>query len=53
MILNILRLKDKMFSTYDQCVTNVEPLGKARKQLLPCLKDVTKGGRPIQIVSAL
>ena len=45
-------LKDKMFSTYDQCVTNVEPLGKARKQLLPCLKDVTKGGRPIQIVSA-
>ena len=45
-------LKDRIFSAYDQCATNVEPLRKARKQFLPCLKDfVTKEGRPIKTVS--
>ena len=33
-------LKDRIFSVYDQCATNVEPLPKARKQFLPRLKDV-------------
>ena len=52
-MLNILRvkkkLKDRIFSVYDQCATNVEPLRKARKQFLPRLKDVvTKERRPIK-----
>ena len=33
-------LKDRIFSVYSQCATNVEPLPKARKQFLPRLKDV-------------
>ena len=42
-------LKNRIFSVYDQCATNVEPLRKARKQLLPSLKDVfTKERRPIK-----
>ena len=32
--------KDKIFSVYDQCTTNVESLREARKQFLPRLKDV-------------
>ena len=44
-------LKDRIFSVYDQCATNVEPLPKARKQFLPRLKDVvTKERRPIKTV---
>ena len=35
-------LKDRIFSVYDQCATNVEPLRKARKQFLPRLKEVAK-----------
>ena len=39
-------LKDRIFSMYDQCTTNAEPLCRARKQFLPRLKDViTKEGR--------
>ena len=42
-------LKDRIFSVYDQCATNAEPLRKARKQFLPRLKDVvTKERRPIK-----
>ena len=45
------KLKDRIFSVYDQCATNVEPLRKARKQFLPRLKDVvTKERRPIKTV---
>ena len=44
-------LKDRIFSVYDQCATNVEPLSKARKQFLPRLKDVVaKERRPTKIV---
>ena len=44
-------LKDRIFSVYDQCATNVEPLRKARKQFLQRLKDVvTKERRPIKTV---
>ena len=44
-------LKDRIFSVYDQCPTNVESLRKARKQVLPRLKDaVTKKIRQIKIV---
>ena len=47
------RFKDRIFSVYDQCATNVEPIRKARKQFFPCLKDfVTKEGRPIKTVFA-
>ena len=35
-------LKARIFSGYDQCATNVEPLRKAMKQFLPRLKDVAK-----------
>ena len=36
---------------WDQCATNVEPLSKAIKQFLPCLKAVvTKKERPIYSV---
>ena len=46
--------KDRIFSVYDQCATNIEPLRKARKQSLPLLKDfVTKEGRPIKTVFGL
>ena len=42
-------LKDRIFSVYDQCATNVEPLRKTRKQFRPSLKGVaTKEGRPIK-----
>ena len=42
-------LRDRIFSVYEQCATNVEPLHKARKQFLPSLKDVvTKERRPIK-----
>ena len=45
------RFKDRVFSVCDQCATNVEPLRKARKQFLSCLKDfVTKERRPIKTV---
>ena len=45
------KLKDRIFSVYNQCATNIEPLCKARKQFLPRLKDiVTKEGRPIKNV---
>ena len=45
------KLKDRIFSVYDQCATNIEPLCKARKQFLPRLKDiVSKEGRPIKNV---
>ena len=45
------KLKDRIFSEYDQCATNAEPLRKAEKQFLLRLKDfVTKEGRPIKIV---
>ena len=45
------KLKDKVFSVYGQCATNIEPLRKVRKQFLPRLKDfVTKEGRPIKTV---
>ena len=45
------RFKDRIFSVYDQCVTNVEPLRKVRKQFLPRLKDfVSKEGRSIKTV---
>ena len=45
------KLKGRIFSVYDQCATNVEPLRKARKQFLPGLKDVvTKERRPIKTV---
>ena len=44
-------LKGRIFSVYDQCATNVEPLRKARKQFSPRLKEVvTKEGRPIKTV---
>ena len=44
-------LKDRIFSMYDQCTTNVEQLCRARKQFLPRLKDViTKEGRSIKTV---
>ena len=54
-MLNILRvkkkLKDRIFSVYDQCATNVEPLRKARKQFFPRLKDFArKEGRPTKTV---
>ena len=39
-------LKDRIFSVYDQCATNGEPLREARKQFLPHLKDfATKEGK--------
>ena len=42
-------LKDRIFSVYDQCATNGEPLRKARKQFLPHLKDfATKEGKTDQ-----
>ena len=45
------KFKDRIFSVYDQCATNVDPLRKARKQFLPRLKDVvTKERRPIKTV---
>ena len=45
------RFKDRIFSVYNQCVTNVEPLRKVRKQFLPRLKDfVSKEGRSIKTV---
>ena len=45
------KLKDRIFSVYDQCDTNVEPLPKARKQFFPRLKDFArKEGRPIKTV---
>ena len=48
------RFKDRIFSVYDQCATNIEPLRKARKQSLPRSKGfVTKEGRPIKTVFGL
>ena len=44
-------LKHRMFSVFDQCAKNVEPLRKARKQIFSRLKDVvTKEERPIKTV---
>ena len=43
--------KDRIFSVYDQCATNVEPLRKTWKQFLPRLKVVvTKEGRSMKTV---
>ena len=45
------KLKDRIFSVYDQCATNVEPFRKAREQFFPRLKDfATKEGRLIKTV---
>ena len=43
-------LKDRIFFVYDQCVTDVEPLRKARKQFLPRLRNFVKKERPIKTV---
>ena len=54
-MLNVSRLKKvlkyRIFSMWDQCANNIEPLCKAIKQFLPRLKAVvTKEGRPIKTV---
>ena len=54
-MLNVSRLKKvlkyRIFSMWDQCANNIEPLCKVIKQFLPRLKAVvTKEGRPIKTV---
>ena len=54
-MLNVSRLKKvlkyRIFSMWDQCANNIEPLCKLIKQFLPRLKAVvTKEGRPIKTV---